>query len=68
MFCRDGMLRSVTIRRAVTTESHSTSLTCSKMHPGRTDLNALLAFMPLRMLDVRDAVYVGATHLLKILS
>lgn len=58
MFGCDGMLRSMTIRRAVTAERQSTSLTCPKMHPGRAELHALFAFMPFRMLDDRNAVNV----------
>ena len=48
------MFRRMPIRRAVATERGAALLARSQVHPGASDLDALLAFPLFRPLDVRD--------------
>ena len=54
------MFGSVTIRRAIATSRPTTLLTGAQMHPGGTNLHALLADALVRMFDVGDGVDVRA--------
>src|SRR5215831_10923488 len=51
---RTRVLRGMTVRRVVTAVCTAAFLTGSQVHPSPADLHALLAFVPLRLLDGRD--------------
>jgi hypothetical protein len=60
MSTRVRVLRGMAIWRVVTTQRRVARLTRPQMDPLRADLYALFALPPLRMLDARNRVDMGA--------
>jgi len=60
MASRVGVFARVPIGRAVTAACSSALLTRTQVHPPRSDLDAVFAFLPLRMLDVVNCLNVLA--------